>query len=192
MMSRHDFLGVALACSGSDCGRGGVWTADCTLGQSASRKGSGRVKTATRRRACSPSPGPTRCGPRSRRPAGRRRSRCSAPTTCATGASHCCTCAGCRGRGSGSRSGSGTWRSPRTSIRMCSPTSTNSTTPSCWRPDGESGHGRARVVPPPVPPSAAERCRLAGSFRPCLAHFRPARQLERTWLREARLARRAV
>jgi hypothetical protein len=58
---------------------------------------SGHARTATSRRASSPTRAPTRCERRSRRPAGRRRCRCGARTTCATGASRSCTCAACRG-----------------------------------------------------------------------------------------------
>jgi hypothetical protein len=70
----------------------------------------GRARTATPRRAWSPSRAPTRCERRSRRPAARGRSRSSRRTTSATDASRCSTCAASRGRGSASGSASATSR----------------------------------------------------------------------------------
>ena len=61
-------------------------------------------------------------------------------------------------------------RHRRHATRTCSPTSASSTTPSCSPPDGRTCPGRERIVPPPVPPPAPERCRLAGGFDPCPAH----------------------
>jgi hypothetical protein len=90
-------------------GRYGSSSTSCLLTRS--RRRFRRARTVTRRRGCSPAPAPTRSGRRSRRrAAGRRRSRSGARTISATDASRCFTCAGCRGRGSASESGSATSR----------------------------------------------------------------------------------
>jgi hypothetical protein len=58
---------------------------------------SARVRIATRTRACSRVPAPTRCGRRSRRRARRLASRCGRRTICGIGESRSCICAVCRG-----------------------------------------------------------------------------------------------
>ena len=113
--------GAASGCAPRRRRRGGRSGSSCTRrSPTRSRRRSARARTATPTRACSPAPAPTRSARRSRRRARRPACRCSRRTTCATGASRCCTCAACRGRGSASSSGSATSPSPRTPTPTCS------------------------------------------------------------------------